>query len=111
MAEILKEKPLPYGRDADNFGYVYFVDEACKLIVGFETGSKFSYFKADKGFGNTGMCIYIYIYMSVIYRRRSLTKTFLLNFLKIFTSEVLYPCIYLTFYIRVCCEVWTVNLY
>ena len=54
MAEILKEKPLPYGRDADNFGYVYFVDEACKLIVGFETGSttKFSCFKADEGFGS-----------------------------------------------------------
>ena len=68
MAEILKGKPLLYGRNADNFGYVYFVDEACKLIVGFETGSttKFSCFKADKGFGNTGMCVYIYIY---IYRK------------------------------------------
>ena len=33
-----------------------------------------------------------------------------IKFLKIFTSEVVHPRIFLTFYIRVCCEVWTVNL-
>ena len=52
---------LPDGRDEDNFGYITSVDEAYKLIAEFETGSttKFSCFKADKGFGNTGMPIYI----------------------------------------------------
>ena len=61
MAGILKREPLPDGRDADNFGYVNSVDEAYKLIAEFETGSttKFSCFNADKGFGNTGMHIYI----------------------------------------------------
>ena len=53
------------GRHADNLGYVSSVDEAHKLIAEFETGSttKFSFFKAVKGFGNTGVCIYIYIYI------------------------------------------------
>lgn len=62
MAGILKREPSPDGRDADNFGYVNSVDEAYKLIAEFETGSttKFSCFKADKGFGNTGMHIYIW---------------------------------------------------
>ena len=47
------------GRHADNLGYVNSVDEAHKLIAEFETGltTKFSFFKAVKGFGNT----YIYI--------------------------------------------------
>ena len=63
MAGILKREPSPDGRDADNFGYVNSVDEAYKLIAEFERGSttKFSCFKADKGFGNTGMHIYIYL--------------------------------------------------
>lgn len=51
---------LPDGRDEDNFGYITCVDVAYKLIAEFETGSmtKFSCFKADKGFGNTDMPIY-----------------------------------------------------
>ena len=50
-----------------NLGYVNSVDEAYKLIAEFETGSttKFSCFKADKGFGNTGMYVYIYIYIYI----------------------------------------------
>ena len=63
MAGILKREPLLDGRHADNLGYVNSVDEAHKLIAEFETGltTKFSFFKAVKGFGNTGVYIYIYI--------------------------------------------------
>ena len=52
MGGILKREPLLYGRHADNLGYVNSVDEAHKLIAEFETGlmTKFSCFKADKGF-------------------------------------------------------------
>ena len=66
MTGILKHEPLLDGRDAANLGYVNSVDEAYKLIAEFETGltTKFSCFKADKGFGNTGMYIYIYIYFT-----------------------------------------------
>ena len=61
MARILKREPLLDGRQADNLGYVNSVDEAHKLIAEFETGltTKFSFFKADKGFGNTDVYIYI----------------------------------------------------
>ena len=60
MARILKREPLLDGRRADNLGYVNSVDEAHKLIAEFETGltTKFSFCKADKGFGNTGVYIY-----------------------------------------------------
>ena len=62
MARILKRKPLLDVRHADNLGYVNSVDKAHKLIAEFETGltTKFSFSKADKGFGNTGVYIYIY---------------------------------------------------
>ena len=62
MGGILKREPLLDGRHADNLGYVNFVDEAHKLIAEFETGltTKFSFSKAVKGFGNTGVYIYIY---------------------------------------------------
>ena len=42
-------------------GYVNSVDEVHKLIAEFETGltPEFSFFKAVKGFGNTGVYIYI----------------------------------------------------
>ena len=67
MVRILKHEPLLDGRYADNLGYVNSVDEAHKLIAEFETGltTKFSFFKADKGFGNTGVYIYIYIYILI----------------------------------------------
>ena len=44
-----------------NLGYVNSVDEAHKLLAEFETGltTKFSFCKADKGFGNTAVYIYI----------------------------------------------------
>ena len=60
MRGILKREPLLYGRHADNLGYVNSVDEAHKLIAEFETGltTKFSCFKADKGFRNTGIYLY-----------------------------------------------------
>ena len=60
---MLKCESLLNGRHADNLGYVNSVDEAHKIIAEFETGftTKFSFFKADKGFGNTGIYIYIYI--------------------------------------------------
>ena len=60
MGGILKREPLLYGRHADNLGYVNSVDEAHKLIAEFETGltTKFSCFKADKGFRNTGIYLY-----------------------------------------------------
>ena len=63
MARILKREPLLDGRHADNLGYGNSVDEAHKLIAEFETGltTKFSFCKADKGFGNTGVYIYIFI--------------------------------------------------
>ena len=63
MARILKREPLLDGKHADNLGYVNSVDEAHKLIAEFETGltTKFSFCKADKGFGNTGVYIYIFI--------------------------------------------------
>ena len=63
MARILKREPLLDGRHADNLGYVNSVDEAQKLIAEFETGltTKFSFCKADKGFENTGVYLYIYI--------------------------------------------------
>ena len=53
------------GRHADNLGYVNSVDEAHKLIAEFETGltTKFSFFKAVKGFGNT----YVYCAFSLVY--------------------------------------------
>ena len=59
MARNLKRKPLLDGRHANNLGYVNSVDEAHKLIEEFETGltTKFSFCKADKGFGNTGVYI------------------------------------------------------
>ena len=62
MTRILKREPLLDGRHADNLGYVNSVDQAHKLIAEFETGltTKFSFCKADKGFGNTGIYIYIY---------------------------------------------------
>ena len=43
-----------------NLGYVNSVDEAHKLLAEFETGltTKFSFCKADKGFGNTAVYIY-----------------------------------------------------
>ena len=68
MAGILKREPLPDSRDGDNFGYVDSIDEAYKLIAEFDTGSmtKFSCFKAGKGFANTG--IHIYIFESVTSR-------------------------------------------
>ena len=61
MARNLKREPLLDGRHADNLGYVNSVDEAHKIIAEFETGftTKFSFFKADKGFGNTGVYMYI----------------------------------------------------
>ena len=54
-------EPLLDGRHADNLRYVNSVDEAHKLIAEIETGftTKFSFFKADKGFGNTGVYMYI----------------------------------------------------
>ena len=60
MAGILKREPLLDGRHADNLGYVNSVDEAHKLIAEFETvfTTKFSCFKADKGFRNTGIYLY-----------------------------------------------------
>ena len=63
MAGILKREPLLDGRHADNLGYVNSVDEAYELIAEFEKGltTKFSFFKADIGVGNTGMYICIYI--------------------------------------------------
>ena len=46
MARILKREPLLDVRHADNLGYVNSVNEAHKLIAGFETGftTKFSFF-------------------------------------------------------------------
>ena len=63
MTGILKHKTLLDGRHADNLGYVNSVNEVYELIAEFETGltMKFSCFKTDKGFGNTGMFIYIYV--------------------------------------------------
>ena len=60
MAGIFKRKSLLDGRRPDNLGSVYSVDEAHKLIAEFETGltTKFSCFKADKGFRNTGIYLY-----------------------------------------------------
>ena len=64
MTRILKREPLLDGRHADNLGYVNSVDDAHKLIAEFETGlTTFSFCKADKGFGNTGIYISIYIYI------------------------------------------------
>ena len=69
MAGILGREPLLDGRHADDLGYVNSVDETYRLIAEFETRltTKFSCFKADKGFRNTGMyvCIYIYIYIYI----------------------------------------------
>ena len=63
MARILKREPLLDGRHADNLGYVNSVDEGHEVIAEFETGltTKFSFCKADKGFGNTGVYIYVLI--------------------------------------------------
>ena len=63
MTRILKREPLLDGRHADNLGYVNSVDRAHKLIAEFEIGltTKFSFCKADKGFGNTGVYIYVLI--------------------------------------------------
>ena len=60
MGRILKREPLLDDRHADNLGYVYSVNEAHKLIAEFETGltTKFSCFKADKGFRNAGIYLY-----------------------------------------------------
>ena len=57
MVGILKREPLLDSRHVDSLGYVNSVDEAYKLIAEFATGltTKFSCFKADKGFGNTGI--------------------------------------------------------
>ena len=70
---ILSREPLLDGRHADNLGYVNSVDEAHKLIAEFETGltTKFSFFKAVKGFGNTG--VYIYIYINIMRGKKDAT--------------------------------------
>ena len=54
---------IPY-----RIGYVNSVDEVHKLIAEFETGltTEFSFFKAVKGFGNTGVYVYIYIYIYIL---------------------------------------------
>ena len=67
MAGILGREPLLDGRHADDLGYVNSVDETYRLIAEFETRltTKFSCFKADKGFRNTGMYVYIYIYIYI----------------------------------------------
>ena len=43
--------------------------------------------------------------------RRSLTETFLLNFLSLLRQKLSIFAFFLTLYVRVCCEVWTANLY
>ena len=43
--------------------------------------------------------------------RKSLTETFLLNFLSFFNVRSCPSSHFLTLYVRVCCEVWTANLY
>ena len=43
--------------------------------------------------------------------RKSLTETFLLNFLSFFNDRSCPSSHFLTLYVRVCCEVWTANLY
>ena len=42
--------------------------------------------------------------------RKSLTETFLLNFLSFFNVRSCPSSHFLTLYVRVCCEVWTANL-
>ena len=56
MAGILSYEPAFHHRISDNFGYVLTVGDAYKLLSDFETRTttKFSCFKADKGFGNIG---------------------------------------------------------
>ena len=60
MGGILKREALLDDRHADNLGYVNSVNEAHKLIAEFETEltTKFSCFKADKGFRSTGIYLY-----------------------------------------------------
>ena len=43
--------------------------------------------------------------------RKSLTETFLLNFLSFLNVRSCPSSHFLTLYVRVCCEVWTANLY
>ena len=43
--------------------------------------------------------------------RRSLTETFLLNFLSFLRQKLSNLAFFLTLYVRVCCEVWTAYLY
>ena len=56
MAGILGYEPAFDQKISDNFGYVFSVGDAYKLLADFKTRTttKFSCFKADKGFGNIG---------------------------------------------------------
>ena len=59
MAAILSYEP-PFDHNiTDNFGYVFSVEDAYRLLAVFEmkTTTKFSCFKADKSFDNIGKLV------------------------------------------------------
>ena len=75
--------------------------------------------------GSERKCIYVYIQASNVYRcflHKTIYQTQMKirvspeedrqvkSFFNFFTSEVVRPRFSLTFYIRLCCEVWTGNL-
>ena len=59
MAGILSCEPLFDHKITDNFGYVFSVEDANRLLADFEmkTTTKFSCFKADKSFDNIGKLV------------------------------------------------------
>ena len=59
MAEILTYEPPFDHKITDNFGYVFSVEDAYRLLAdfGIKTTTKFCCFKADKSFGNIGKLV------------------------------------------------------
>ena len=59
MAGILSYEPPFDHKITDNFGYVFSVEDVYRLLADFEmkTTTKFSCFKADKGFDNIGKLV------------------------------------------------------
>ena len=59
MAGILSYEPPFDHKITDNFGYVFSVKDAYRLLADFEmkTTTKFSCFKADKSFDNIGKLV------------------------------------------------------
>jgi len=59
MAGILSYEPPFDHKITDNFGYVFSVEDAYRLLADFEmkTTTKFSCFKADKSFSNIGKLV------------------------------------------------------